>query len=615
MKIQLKEKLDNLPTRSGIYQFKDSSGKIIYIGKAKNLRNRVRSYFQESRDEGAKLRRLVANIADLEIIITDSEMEALILEANLVKEYQPRYNVNLKDDKSFPYIRVTREAFPRIFPTRKIIRDGSQYFGPYTDVKSMRNLLKTVKKIFPLRSCNLDLNRETIAAGKFKVCLNYHIHRCQGPCEGLISEQEYNDMVKDVVAFINGRDRQVVKELQKRMETYAANLEFEKAARLRDQINFIEAFQYKQKVVTPDLFDRDIITLAANEDDGCAAVFKVRDGKILGKQHFYLNGVAEEQPSMILAFFIKQYYLKAESLPDEIYLPYPVEEQHEIEAWLKERFHRKVSIVIPKIGEKARLVSMCEKNAKLQLESLRIQKEKSKDYTPHSVKALQRDLRLKKAPRRIEAFDISNIQGTDPVASMVTFVNGQASKKDYRKFKIRSKSTPDDFLMMAEVIKRRYSRVQKEKQEFPDLILIDGGKGQLNAALGSLQELGITDQPIISLAKRLDEVFVPGISESQNIPRNSSGLRLLQRVRDESHRFAITFHRKLRSRRTIASAIDKIPGIGEKRRQVLLKHFGSVKNLKAASFEELKKVPQFPENLALTVYNFFHPENKGEVKE
>ncbi|MCI0512637.1 excinuclease ABC subunit UvrC [candidate division KSB1 bacterium] len=607
MKVTLQEKLEHLPTQSGVYLFKDKNSTIIYIGKAKILRNRVRSYFQESRDKGPKLQRLVSQVADLEWIVTDSEIEALILEANLVKEYAPRYNVNLKDDKSFPYIRITNEPFPRLFPTRKIIRDGSDYFGPYTDVKSLRDLLKTIKKIFPLRNCNLELTEKNIQAGKFKVCLNYHIYRCLGPCEGHISAAEYTPIVKDVRNFINGRDRQVIQELTRRMQVFAENLEFEKAARLRDQISFIEQLQYKQKVVTPDLGDRDIVALALQDDAACAALFRVRDGKILGKQHFYLSGVAEENSPAVLAFFIKQYYLKTDFLPAEIFLPEEIEEQVEIEAWLQSKFKQSVKLTVPKIGEKARLVSMCAQNAKLQLGELILQKMKAKDYMPQSVKALQRDLGLAKPPVRIEAFDISNIQGTDPVASMVTFLNGQPHKSDYRRFKIQTKATPDDFAMMAEVIQRRYHRLLQANQPFPDLILVDGGKGQLNAALHSLKALGIENQPIVALAKRLDEVFVPNLSDPQNIPRVSAGLHLLQHVRDESHRFAVNFHRQLRKKRTISSQLDQIPGIADKRRQLLLKHFGSVQQIKAASLPALTEVPGLPVKLAQKIYDFFHP--------
>ncbi|MCK5739673.1 excinuclease ABC subunit C, partial [bacterium] len=592
-------------------------GDIIYIGKAKVLRNRVRSYFQSSRDDGPKHRRLVSKIADFELIVLDSEIEALILEANLIKEYRPRYNVNLKDDKSFPFIRVTNEPFPRIFPTRKLIRDGSQYFGPYTDVRSMKALLKTVRKIFPLRTCTLDLTDDNIRAGKFKVCLNYHIKRCLGPCEGHIPLVEYNEMVKDVVSFINGRDTRIVKRLQQRMQAAAEAKRFEEAARLRDQISFIEEFQYKQKVVAPDKLDRDIIALATDEDNACTAIFKVREGKILGKQHFFMDGVAEESTSTVLGFFIKQYYMKAEQLPAEIYLPETIDDVEAVHEWLVERFSQEVKFVIPQIGDKARLVRMCAQNAKLALGELMIQKMKSADYIPHSVKALQQDLHLEHPPMRIEAFDISNIQGTDPVASMVCFIDGKPRKKEYRKFKIRGKETPDDFAMMAEVLKRRYSRLQREKQPFPDLILIDGGKGQLGAALQSLHEIGVDNQPIISLAKRLDEVFVPGISDPQNIPRSSSGLRMLQQLRDESHRFAITFHRSLRQKRTLHSILDEIPGVGPSRRKNLLKEMGSLKKIKAATVEELSSVTGISTDLATAIFQFLQPntpKKEGPVK-
>jgi excinuclease ABC subunit C len=391
------------------------------------------------------------------------------------------------------------------------------------------------------------------------------------------------------------------------MQQSAEKLEFEKAARLRDQIQYIEQFQFRQKMVLPDPCDRDIIGLATNEDAACAAVFRVRDGRILGKQHFYLNGVAEEKLSSVLSFFLKQYYLKSDFLPEEIFLPEPVEEHAEIETWLKEKFNQKVRLIVPKIGEKAQLVSMATKNAGLQLGELILQKQKSKDFLPNSVQALQRDLNLKTAPRYIEAFDISNIQGTDPVASMVAFKNGQPYKPGYRRFKIRGKASPDDFAMMSEVVLRRYRRAQSEKQLFPDLILIDGGKGQLGAALKSLNDLGVANQPIIALAKRLDEVFVPGISEPQNLPRASAGLHLLQRVRDESHRFAITFHRQLRSKRTITSLLDQIPGVGKQRRDALLKHFGSVTKIKSASIADLEKVSGIPKPLAAQIHRFFNP--------
>lgn len=607
---ELKEKLENIPRSPGVYIFRDKTKKIIYVGKAVILRNRVRSYFQGGRIDDAKLQRLRSKVHDVETIVTDSEIEALILEANLIKEYKPRYNVNLKDDKSFPYIRVTNDKFPRVFPTRRIIKDGSKYFGPYTDVGSMRSLLKTIKRIFPIRSCNLSLTEENINAGKFKVCLNYHIKKCMGPCEGLIDEEEYGQIVKNIIDFINGRDRIVLEELTQKMEKHAASLQFERAARNRDQIQAIKEFQYRQKVITPEEIDRDLFVAYAEDNDACGVVFKVRQGRVIGRQHFYLDGVEGETLDRVLSHLLIRFYMHADFIPNEIYLPIPLEDGANIEQWLSEKIKSKVQILFPQRGEKAKLLKMAFQNAKLLLQELKLQKMKDKDYIPHSVRALQRDLRLASPPLRIEAFDISNIHGTDATASLVTFVNGQPHKSDYRRFKIRSKSTPDDFAMMAEAIERRYSRQLKEKQPLPDLILVDGGKGQLSAATEILTKLNLHNQPIIALAKRLDEVFVPGVSDAQNIPKTSSGLRLLQHIRDEAHRFAIDYHRKLRGKRSVYSELNDIEGIGEQRKKQLIHHFGSLKNLNAASLADIKQIKGIPENLAEKIWQHFHSKAK-----
>ena len=600
------EKLNTLPKKPGCYLFKDKNNKIIYIGKAKVLRNRVRSYFQDSRFEGPKIERLKTRIADFETIVTDSETEALILEMNLIKEYKPRYNINLKDDKSYPYIRVTKERFPRIFPTRTIIRDGSRYFGPYTDVRSMRNLLKSVKRIFPIRSCNYDLTEAVVAKKKYKLCLDYYIKKCDGPCEGLVGEEEYNSMVERIVNFINGKNNQVVRELQEKMWKLSAAQRYEEAARFREQVQSIQNFQYKQKVVTDEDLDRDIVAVAVDDDDACGVVFKVRDGKILGRQHFFLNGVAEEAFESVVTSFLKQFYLKSDFVPEEILLPTEVEDAEEVKQWLSEEREKAVKLLNPKKGQKAKLVKMALKNARLLLEELKLEKLKAKDFIAHSVKALQRDLRLKDPPLRIECFDISNIQGTDPVASMVTFVNGRPKKSDYRKFKIRVKETPDDFAMMAEAVERRYRGSLANKLDSPDLILVDGGKGQLTAAVQVLSKLNKTGQPIAALAKRLDEVFVPGASEAQNIPKTSSGLKLLQQIRDEAHRFAVTYHRTLRKKRTIQSELDTVPGVGPNRRAALVKYFGSVKNVKEATVDELAAVEGIPVDVAERIWKHFH---------
>jgi len=606
------EKLKNIPRSPGVYLFKDKADKVIYVGKALILRNRVRSYFYSSRIVEPKTERLISKIKDVETIVTDSEIEALILEANLIKVYKPRYNVNLKDDKSFPYIRVTAEKFPRIFPTRKIKKDGSKYFGPYTDVHSMRELLKVAKRIFPIRTCNLNLSTENIKAGKFKVCLNYHIHKCMGPCQGLINEAEYAEIVKHVIDFIDGKDNIVVAELQKKMERFSENYQFEKAAAVRDQIKSINDFVYRQKVITPESVDRDLFVAYAEEDDACAVIFKVREGRIIGRQHYFLTGVEGETQDRIISHLLIRYYQHADFFPTEIFLPVPVEEKNNLETWLFERSQNKVRLIFPKRGEKNKLMRMAYQNAKLLLQELKLQKMKDKDFVPHSLKALQRDLHLLRPPARIEAFDISNIQGTDATASLVTFINGQPYKSEYRRFKIRSKVTPDDFAMMSEAVERRYSRQLKEKQPLPDLILVDGGKGQLSAALKVLEKLNLKNQPIIALAKRLDEVFVPGNSEPQNIPKTSSGLRLLQKIRDESHRFAVDYHRKLRSRRSTFSELDAIAGIGEVRKKKLIHYFGSLKNLKGSSVEEIKRVSGMPEKLAIQIWEHFSRAGKDE---
>jgi len=609
---KLRDKLSGLPRSPGCYLFKNRRNAVIYVGKAKSLRNRVRSYFRNGRTDGAKSHLLKAQIADFEIIVTDTEMEALILEMNLIKEYKPKYNIRLKDDKSYPYIRVTNERFPRIFPTRKIIKDGSRYFGPYTDVGAMRTLLKAVKRIFPVRSCNFDLTEDAVAKKKHRLCLDYHIKRCDGPCEGRVSAAEYHQMVDQIVHFINGRNGEVVKNLQESMWRLAEARQFEQAARVRDQIKSIENFQYKQKVVTDDLLDRDLVAVAVEDDDACGVVFKVRAGKILGKQHFYLQGVEHESESDVVASFLKQYYLKTDFIPAEVYLPTEIADLESVQAWLAEKRGAPVKLFVPKRGTKVRLLQMSLKTAKHLLAELKFERVKAKDYVHHNVKALQRDLRLSKLPRRIECFDVSNIQGTNPVASMVTFVNGKPKKSDYRRFKITGKETPDDFTMMAEAVRRRYSGSLKDKLDPPDLILLDGGKGQLSTVKRVLADLDLSEQPIAALAKRLDEVYLPGSSDPQNIPRTSSGLKLLQQLRDEAHRFAVSYHRTLRKKRTLQSELDAIPGIGPAKRAALIKYFGSVKALREATVDELEIVHGITTELAERIWQYYHISQPGK---
>ncbi len=606
------KKLGSLPKNPGVYLFQNKQGKVIYVGKAKNLRIRVRSYFQKGRFEGPKFSALVKKIGDLEWIATDSESEAFILEANMVKEYKPRYNINLKDDKSFPYIRVTKEEFPRIFPTRNIVRDGSKYFGPYTDVHTMRGLLKAVRRIFPIRSCNYRLDEDTVKNRKVKLCLDFHIHRCLGPCEGLITEADYNKIIDQTVAFIEGKEAKVVKQLREEMSKSAQAMEFEKAARIRDQVNAIEIFRARQKVVSNDDIDRDVVGIASEDDTACGIIFKVREGKIVGRNHFFLSRYLDQSTREILHAFLQQYYVKVDFIPREIFIPEDVDDPIEFENWLTQKREAKVTLIAPKKGEKAKLVRLATRNAKLLLGELKLQKMKEKEEKiAGPVSALQEVLSLQRLPKRIEAFDISNISGTDPVASMVCFINGKPSKSNYRHFKIRSVDGINDFAMMKEVVFRRYRRQLDEKAELPDLILIDGGKGQLSSALASLEELGLDEQPIISLAKKLEEVFIPDFPDPQNIPKSSPAIKLLQQVRDESHRFAVKFHRTLRTKRLTMSEIDQIPGIGPKRRKLLIEHFGSIRGLKVANVNDLKAVDGIPETVAEKLYDHFKNGNKS----
>jgi len=583
---------------------------VLYVGKAVNLRNRVRQYFQKSSASEPRRNAMVSKIRDLELIVTDSEVEALILEMNLVNELRPKYNVSLKDDKSFPYIVVTNEPFPRVFATRRIIRDGSKYFGPYTDVKSMHSSLKMIREIFKVRSCNYLIDEEVIRRRQVRLCLDYHIKKCGGPCEGLLSRAIYAEMIGEVTQILKGKTHLLVSSLEERMAKASEELRFEEAAELRDRIAQLAVYNNRQKVVDPDLADRDLFAAALEGDDACAVVFRVRGGKIIGKQHFYMSVAWGKSEAEVLEQFIERYYFKAEDIPAEIFLETEIEGAGALIKWLSGRLGRDIHIVVPKIGDKAKLMAMCRSNAKFLLDVLKIQKKKYGEKVPPSLQALQRDLRLPRAPRRIECFDISNIQGADAAASMVVFADGRPKKSDYRKFEIRSVQGPDDFSSMREVLKRRYSRLLEEQGDLPDLIVVDGGKGQLSSALEVLDSLGIRKSSglsVIGLAKRLEEVFVPGAGEPQSIPKTSAGLRLLQRVRDEAHRFAVEYHRKLRSKRTLQTELDLIAGVGKKRARELLELFGSVQGVKYATFEQLREV--VGDKVASRIKDYFKEEN------
>jgi len=588
----LEIKIQNLPQLPGVYQFKDANGKVIYVGKAKNLRNRVRSYFTKSQPTNPKLNALVSKIHDVEVIVTSSEVEALILEANLIKKLKPRYNVSLKDDKSYPYIVITNEPFPRVFSTRKIKLDGSRYFGPYTDAYSLKQTLKLIRDIFMVRSCKYYIDDEVIQKKKIKVCLDYHIKKCGGPCEGLVSKEEYNKMIEQVVQLLNGKIDNLVETLKKQMEKLADELRFEEAAILRDKIKSLEIYTSKQSVVSVEPIDRDIFAVASEEEDACGVVFKVRDGKLIGSQQFFMTGANYKEEKEIIETLLTQYYLNADFIPSEILIPEEIDEAESIKKWLSDRKKSNVKIRTPENEDESRLVSMCKINAKYQLDEYKIQKMKAKiEFAPNVLKLLQKELHLDRLPRRIECFDISNIQGSDIVASVVVFENGKPKKSEYRKFKIRSVSgKPDDFASMEEVIERRYSRILNEGGKMPDLIVIDGGKGQLSSAIKSLEKLGIKNQPIISIAKKFEEIYFPNLEYPQSLPKSSPALHLLQRIRNEAHRFAITFHREVRAKRTFTTQLLEVKGIGEKRAKMLLSKFGSIEGIKNAPIEELEKI-------------------------
>jgi excinuclease ABC subunit C len=592
MNPELELKIQNLPQLPGVYQFKDSTGKVIYVGKAKNLKNRVKSYFIKTQPTNPKINALVSKISDVEVIVTPSEVEALILEANLIKKLKPRYNVSLRDDKSYPYIVITNEPFPRVFSTRRIKSDGSRYFGPYTDAYSLKQTLKLIRDVFMVRSCKYYIDDEVIKRKKIKVCLDYHIKKCGGPCEGLVSREEYNKMIEQVAQLLNGKIDKLVEHLREQMEKLAQELRFEEAAVLRDKIKALEIYTSKQSVVSIEPVDRDIFAVAIEDEDACGVLFKVRDGKLIGSQQFFMTGAGYKGEDEVIETLLTQYYLSSDYIPSEILIPQSIEESNSIEKWLADRKGMPVKIRAPENDDEARLISMCKVNAKYHLDEFRIQKMKAREeFAPSVLRQLQKELRLDRLPRRIECFDISNIQGSDIVASVVVFENGKPKKSEYRKFKIRSVSDkPDDFASMFEVIQRRYSRVLSEGGKMPDLIVVDGGKGQLSSAIKALENLGVKEQPIIALAKKFEEIYFPGIDQPQSLPKSSPALHLLQRIRNEAHRFAITFHRDVRAKRTFSTKLLEVKGIGEKRAKILLSKFGSIEGIKQAPIEELEKI-------------------------
>ncbi len=592
----LEEKLAYLPTKPGVYQHKDADGKVLYVGKAKNLRSRVRSYFQQSRPKDGRIQILVAKIEDVEIIVTDNEAEALILENNLIKELKPRYNINLRDDKTYPYICIKKERFPRVFPTRRIRRDGSKYFGPYTDVKSMHLMLDTIRSMFRLRDCSLNLRPESIEADKFQVCLQYHIKKCDAPCVGYQSEADYARTIQQVEQLLNGKTQTLVEILEEEMAVRSAAMQFEEAAALRDRIKALRSYTERQKVVSNDTTDRDLFALAVDrvENMACGAIFKVREGKVIGRAHKHLHRIEGISDESLMQAFLENHYTETTFFPEEVLLAIPCSDPEPLLEFLCEHRGKKVTMRVPERGDKAGLIRMVESNARLLLEEWRRQKaQQAEGRVPHVVHALKRDLRPPHLPRRIECFDISHLGGTGIVASCVVFVDGRPKKKEYRTFKVRTveEGKSDDFQSMREVVARRYARIHEANGPWPDLVVIDGGKGQLSSAVEALERVDAYGRfPVVGLAKRLEEVFFPGDTESVLIPRTSSSLQLLQRTRNEAHRFAVTFQRKQRQLKTLHSELMDIPGVGDKSVRKLLQAFGSVKRIRLMSEPELSEV-------------------------
>jgi len=603
----IEEQLKQIPDKPGVYLMKDDSGEVIYVGKARSLKKRVRSYFRKG-NHSYKTSIMVDSITDFDYIVTDTEMESYILEANLIKKYHPKYNIRLKDDKTYPFIKITTyEDFPRIKKTRVVKNDGSKYFGPFADVDAIYKTINILKDLFKLRSCNYDISEEKQLE---RPCLNYYIDKCNAPCVGKISKEEYHEQIDQVIMFLSGRQKTLIKKIEAKMQKAADEQNFEKAARYRDAMEAVEEISRQQKVMSEDDKDRDIIAIT---EDGayCVQLLLVKNGKLIGQEHFILQVPEGEDQSEVMSSFLQQYYEQAPQLPDEILLNTEINNREILADRLKQLKGKKVNIKKPERGNKKRLIEMALKNAKQNLKKESIKRKYEEKRTVKAVEKLAEYLDLDTDPSHIEGFDISNIQGTDPVASLVVFKEGRASKSDYRRFKIRHKEGPDDFAMMKEVVHRRYRRLLNEDRKLPDLILIDGGKGQLNAALKALEELGITEIQILGLAKREEEVFIPDREEPIIIPKNSDALHLLQRVRDEAHRFAVNYHRKLRSRRITHSMLERIPGIGPKKRKALLKHFGSLAKIRLADQSELKEVDGISDNLAEVISDYLEKNTRS----
>ncbi|MBI4301689.1 MAG: excinuclease ABC subunit UvrC [Chloroflexi bacterium] len=596
MEQKIEEIWKNLPTKPGVYLMKDGAGVILYVGKAASLRHRVRSYFGAPQTLSHKLERLMARVANIDFIITDSVQEALLLESNLIKSHRPHYNVRLKDDKNYPYLKITiNEYWPRVCITRRMEDDGARYFGPYASAKSVRKTLELIKRLFPYPSCNRN-----ITGTDARACLDYYIHRCVAPCIGVATKEECREIIDQVILFLEGKLEQVVWELRRKMESAAEALEFERASVLRDQLQAVEKVTEQQKVISTAREDEDVIAFASNKDEAHVQVFFIRGGKLGGHEHYVLEGIQDESPSVIMTSFVKQFYTSAPSLPPRILLQHPVEDMAVTTRWLENKKGATVKLLVPRRGEKKKLVDMAAKNAEELLQQYQVQRWANAHQITTALEELQEQLFLPGLPRRIECYDISDIQGAAAVGSMVVFAEGRPKPAHYRRFMIKTVSAANDYAMVQEVLRRRFKRSGGFKVDLrdetstwaimPDLILIDGGRGQLNAALEVTQELGLNSVAVASLAKEREELFRPQRTEPIILPRNSPALYMVQRIRDEAHRFALSYHLKVRKRQAMISSLDGVPGIGPKRKRALLQRFGSVKGIKEASVEELASV-------------------------
>ena len=622
----IEDELKKLPSQPGVYLMHDAKDEIIYVGKAISLKNRVRQYFQSSRNKSAKIEQMVSRIARFEYIVTDSEMEALVLECNLIKEHQPRYNTMLKDDKAYPYIKVTvGEDFPRVMLARTMKKDKNRYFGPYTSAGAVKDTIDLIHKLYKIRTCSRNLPRDT---GKERPCLNYHIKQCDAPCQGYISKEEYGENIRQVLEFLNGRYDGVLKNLEEKMQAASDAMDFEKAIEYRDLLSSVKQVAQKQKITSSNMEDRDIIAMARDDMDAVVQVFFVRDGKLIGRDHFRMSVAAAETKGQILSSFVKQFYAGTPFLPKELWVQYELEDTELISQWLSARKGQKVRITVPKKGDKERLVELAEKNAALVLIQDNERNKREEMRTIGAMNQVAQWLGLENV-RRMEAFDISNISGYESVGSMVVFENGRPKRSDYRKFRIKTVTGPNDYASMKEVLTRRFTHGMEEEKKlknqgvekefgsftrFPDLLMMDGGKGQVNIALEVLEQLGLSI-PVCGMVKD-DSHRTRGLYyQNVEIPvdRHSEGFRLITRIQDEAHRFAIEYHRSLRSKSQVRSILDEIPGIGETRRKALMRSFQSLDDVREASVEELCQVPGMNRAAAESVYRFFRRKEKEDT--